>query len=65
MRLVKAAKVSARKNRIMKNWPNGTRANSCGIQMNVSPSLPVLNMVRWMRSADSCSPPSTASDSAG
>ena len=39
-RLVHAANTSARKKRIMKNWPPGISANSCGTQMKVMPSFP-------------------------
>ena len=39
-RLVHAANTSAMKKRIMKNWPPGMRAKSCGTQMKVMPSLP-------------------------
>ncbi len=40
IRLVQAANTSARKKSAMKKRPAGIRANSCGTQMNVSPSLP-------------------------
>ncbi len=50
IRLVNAAKVSAVKKSTMKNCPNGTRANSCGIQMNVRPSLRTWKIVVCTRS---------------